>query len=88
MFEIGRFLRPAALLFAAVMLTLPVADATAGCLSEYNACTDCARSAMAKAVRSLNPGAVNDAHIQLLDCSIDVWHCVLFASHHDYPCAV
>lgn len=84
----GRMLRLTALVLATVVMMLPAADAAAGCLSEYNTCTRCARGALLGAVKGLSPSGVAAANIQLADCSIDLWHCMFLASHHDYACAV
>ena len=81
-------MRLLALMLATALVSLPATEAAAGCLSDYNACSDCARSALWKAMKRLSLSGIRDADIELADCGIDLWHCMLFDNHHSYACAV
>jgi hypothetical protein len=87
MFATTRWIRIPALLLLALLLLVPAKDAAAGCLTDYNACANCARSALWKAMKKLSLSGIRDADIQLADCGIDLWHCMLYDNHHSYPCA-
>jgi hypothetical protein len=88
MLRIDRCVRPGALVLLLMLMSLPAVDATAGCLSDYGACEDCARSALWKAMKKLSLSGIREADIQLADCGIDLWHCLLYDNHHAYTCAV
>ena len=42
---------------------------------------------MAEAVRERSFNDAADAYIDLLDCDIDLVHCIFYAQHHDYDCS-
>lgn len=71
---------------ASSMMFVPTAEA--GCLIEQSDCEACAQTAMWEAMKRLSFKGIKRANLQLWDCAIDFFHCVLFDGHHDYPCAV
>ncbi len=70
-----------------VMLVVPL-YAEAGCLGEHSECRKCARQALRRSVWRLDLGGIRDANIAMWDCDIDLYHCVLLGSHHDFACAL
>lgn len=80
-----RMLRGVVALIAMAVVAMPAA---AGCLKEYDTCSACGQAMMWKGVRTLDPSAIVEANLYLADCSIDLWHCLLFDNHHGSPCPV
>ena len=77
-----------ALLVLVAGMVVVATNAEAGCLVENRGCTQCARGSMWQAMKNLSPSGIEDANLQLWDCSIDMYHCVLLGQHHSYSCAV
>lgn len=75
------------LLVVAAVATVP-RPATAGCLLEYDGCSGCAQRMLWEGTRTLNPSLIREANLYQADCSIDLWHCMMFGSHHTYRCRV
>ena len=76
-------------LLAAMAISMTfVPTAEAGCLLEQSDCEGCAQKAMWQAMKNLSARGIKRANLQLWDCAIDLFHCVLFDSHHNYACAV
>ena len=78
--------RACALLAVASVSLAGAQPAAAGCLKEYGQCGDCAQEAMVDALFDLDVGGAIDAYVDAMDCDIDLFHCILFDSHHDYSC--
>lgn len=76
------------LLMAVAMSMMFVPSAKAGCITAQVDCSDCAQKAMWEAMKRLSFRGITRANMQLWDCSIDFFHCVVFGQHHTYPCAV
>ena len=85
-FATGKIVRATALLLALALTLTGALPAAAGCLSEYGDCGDCARQAMIDAIWDLDIGGATDAYVDAIDCDIDLMHCILFDSHHQYSC--
>ena len=83
----SRTIRAAAALVIVATLSLAPA-AYAGCLTEFKFCGDCATKHMYNAMRELDFGGMADAQLEGWDCEIDLFHCVMYAHHHDYTCDV
>lgn len=77
-----------ALLATLALLPALAAPAEAGCAREWQKCGDCAERAFWSAVRRLDYGGASDAYVDAVDCDIDFYHCLVFAHHHTYICAV
>ena len=75
-------------LLAAVLLIAGASPAFAGCLKEFGECGDCAEKAMVEAVMDLDVGDAIDAYVDAIDCDIDLLHCILYDSHHEYDCGL
>jgi len=81
-------LRAVLLAVAVMTLAVPAREVVAGCLSEYQSCTDCAREMIWEGMKHLSPSDLVQADLMLADCSIDLYHCVAFHGHHEYPCRI
>jgi len=76
-------------LIAVVALSgLLAQTAEAGCLIEHDQCAGCARDALWTAMKHFDLNGIRRANLQLWDCSIDLYHCILFDSHHKAPCVL
>lgn len=82
----GNLPRAAALMLAVVLTLAGSTTAYAGCLREYGECGDCARQAMIDAILDTDIGDAIDAYVDGVDCDIDLFHCILYDSHHSYSC--
>lgn len=85
-----RFNTPAVLVIA-LMVAVPllaVGEAQAGCLTEQDDCSNCARGALWEAMKKMSFGGIRRANMALMDCSIDLYHCMVLGSHHNYACAL
>jgi hypothetical protein len=43
---------------------------------------------MIDAIRNGSIQDAMDAYVDAIDCDIDLVHCILYDSHHDYKCGV
>ena len=68
-----------------VVLATP-STAAAGCLREWDDCGECAINAMAESFKNRDFGGFQDAYVDMLDCDIDLIHCIIYAQHHQYSC--
>lgn len=71
---------------ATSMIFVPTAEA--GCLMEQLECSACAQNALRRAMWRLSAKGIVLANVQLWDCSIDLFHCLLLGQHHNSVCAV
>lgn len=76
------------LLVAIVAVAAAPSEAAAGCLSENDACQQCARESLKDAMLRFDLSGIRSANLELWDCSIDLYHCVFFGDHHSYRCAL
>ncbi len=77
--------RGAVMAIAVMALTAGLAtSADAGCLREWGQCGDCAERKMWDAIMNLDFGQAADAYVDAADCDIDLFHCLVYADHHDY----
>lgn len=86
-------MRPRALLAlqalaTAIALSVAATPAAAGCLLEYDACSGCAQALLWDGVKLLSASKIREANLYQADCSIDLWHCMMYDSHHQYRCPV
>lgn len=81
-------LRASALLVVFALSFANAAPASAGCLSEYGDCGDCAKQALRDAFWEGDLEDFMDAYVDGIDCDIDLAHCLLYGHHHDYSCGV
>lgn len=75
------------LMLALATLMLVPAQASAGCLSEYKTCSDCAKKSLRHATLDGSVSGIVAANMELWDCSLDLNHCIFFGRHHEYGCA-
>ena len=70
----------------AMLAVAPAAQA--GCLSSYDDCAGCAQDSLWDGMKSLSPSKIRRANLELADCAIDLYRCILFGKSNDYPCAL
>jgi len=85
----SRIIRITAVAMAVVLVSVAgAAPAAAGCLKEYGECGDCAEKALIGAIWDLDLGGMLDAYVDAMDCDIDLAHCLVYDSHHNYECGI